>query len=141
MLRNKNLHVHLSKKIMYILHTYICIFFFFYFPLHILFISILRLSKVVLRQIQTIQDALKKRNERNSRKNDTSDTVCISHNFYCAIRIELCKNLLFMPQKESRFFLRPVRSHSTCRAQEPKNASVFHYHLMGLLYARTQQKS
>ena len=46
-----------------------------------------------------------------------------------------------MPQKESRFFLRPVRSHSTCRAQEPKNASVFHYNLMGLLYARTQQKS
>ena len=47
-----------------------------------------------------------------------------------------------MPQKESRFFLRPARSRRrTCRAQEPKNASVFHYNLMGLLYTRTQQKS
>ena len=88
-------------------HVHTVFFFLSEFPLYCLFLFLECLrSKVVLRQIQTIQrlDSLKKRNERNSRKNDTSDTVCISHNFYCAIRIELCKNLLFMPQKESRFF-------------------------------------
>ena len=122
MLRKKNLHVHLSKKT-HEHSTYIWVFF-LNFHYTVYFYSY-RISKVVLRQIETIQDALKKRNERNLRKNDTSDTVCISHNFYCAIRIELCKNLLFMPQNESRFFLKRCSWSLDCHSEEALFKGVF----------------
>ena len=137
MLRKKNLHVHLSKKHMYIVHV-----FFSEFPLYCLYISILRISKVVLRQIQSLFRDLThwRREMREIRVKMTRRTQCASVTiFIVQFELNFAKIFFSCHKRNQDFFLRPVRSR-TCRAQEPKNASVFHYNLMGLLYARTQQK-